>query len=129
MNPESDKTPAPYEVVRGGAKVKVCYLPNAATGETPKDEEVLVRIVPISLMAEYVDKIGSLAELVELLCEKKPGWADTLAPECVYAIDEIGRKLNDPFVGRFIERQTAAVNLMKQRAQQIAESMSSSPTR
>lgn len=102
---EPDKLPAAV-VINGGSKITVHKL----DGTT---EEVRVRLIPLSKMVDYLNRVGDITLFAELVCEQSPGWADTLSFDSIYQIDELARAINDPSLARYVKRQTAAVGQMK----------------
>lgn len=115
--------PNPHElnaevVINGAQKFTVTYLPDK--DGLSKTEEVMVRLIPVSKIGEYLSKIGVIEQLVELLTGKEAGWADTLSDDSLYAIDSLGRKINDPRLDRYVRRQTEAVSSLAAKAQNLA---------
>jgi hypothetical protein len=82
----------------GGSHVTVTKLDGTL-------ETVFVRIVPLSQMVRYASTLDNICELVELVCEKPKGWADTIAVDDALRLDEEVRRLNDPIMGRVAKRQ------------------------
>ena len=91
-------------VINGGVEHDVHFLAKGKPSET-----VLVKLVPISKIGQYLTSAGDMAKLVELCCGKDAGWADTVDDDSLFAIDTLARKINDPRVGRWLTRQKAAV--------------------
>lgn len=110
MSTQSEPTPAvtseaaaiaatPTDVIMNGGQSIKARLANGTT------EEVKVKLVPIGKIAAYLDKIGDPGAFVDFICGKPKDWSDTLHPDSFMEIDELGRKLNDPIVARFLNRQ------------------------
>ena len=88
-------------------------------------ETVSVSVLSIRKIQDYMLLQDSLADTIELVCAKEKGWADTLTLESAFELDEIARKLNDPFLEKFIQRQMNAIAKMKPMHQKVTDQVSS----
>ena len=80
-----------------------------------------MRPVLLPKIGEYMDRVGDLISFVELIASKPAGWADTLTDDSIYAIDTLGRELNNARLSRMLDRQVAAVGNLKPLATKIAD--------
>jgi hypothetical protein len=94
----TDQEPTPMDVIRGGNEIAVVF----ADGHR---ENVLVRMIPIRQFPTYLDLQMDEPAMVEFLCERPAGWADTLSYEGVERIVALGDVLNADFFGRWLRRR------------------------
>jgi hypothetical protein len=120
MDPE--KKPLAATIIAGSQPLIVEYREGAK-------EQVNVILVPLSKAGKYIENAGNFSAFVEMACGKDEGWADTLTDDSAYAVDELFRKLNDPRIDRYVQRQTAAVGTMLKMAEKFGASTTSSLTR
>lgn len=97
-------------VVNGGTEIEVKTIDG-------KSEKVKVRLVPVRQFDDYMKVVFDQPAFVEFVTGKDKGWADNLTDESMSAIDEMGRKLNDPRLDRHLDRQMAVVNQAKPMAE------------
>jgi hypothetical protein len=109
------ENPIPALVIINGAKEITVTMLDGTT------ETVGVRLVPLSKIGEYFDKVGDMPAFIELLTDKPAGWASLLADDSAYAIDSIGRALNDPRFVRLLGRQQEALTKLVPLAQEVSE--------
>lgn len=114
---DQDKIPADV-LINGGMEITV-------TLKTGAKETVKVLLVPLSKASRYVEFIDDLTLFTELVTAKPAGWADTLEDDSVYEIDELAKKLNDPRIDRFLQRQLKTVERMAPTAQAMRKAVAS----
>lgn len=68
-------------------------------------ESVKVRQLPVKLFPQYLATMLDEQKQVELLCDRQPGWADTLTPDSHELIVMEGEKLNRDFFSRWLQRK------------------------
>lgn len=81
--------------------------PLTVKNRTGEDEAVFVREMPMKEYPDYVRVVDDEERAVEFLCDKPPGWADTLPPDSVGEIVEVGERLNQavfPWLARRMRR-------------------------
>lgn len=85
---ETKTGPTEQEVVNGFTRVEVVHRKS-------KNKEVVdVAILPVSKLQAYAKLEGDPSRCAELLCGKKPGWADGLENASVYKVAEEGVRVN-----------------------------------
>ena len=110
--PNPPSTP-PMTILSGGER----YNAVMRDGTT---ETVTVRMMTIRELQGYISGIDDVSSFVEMACAKPTGWADTVFPDSLFALDEAARALNDPILDRLILRQVSAVQKMKPMMQNLA---------
>ncbi len=121
-------TPATV-AIKGGVKVHVEYRDGTF-------EDVLVRELPVRLINDFMSlyTAGDEPKLVELMCNKPEGWADTILVESHEEIIDKGLEVNFPVFERSASRREKMVDrlnpfLDRSRAlTQRLESLKPSPT-
>ena len=108
-------------VLNGGTTMTALHRDGTA-------EDVLVRVVPLSKVVQYASKIDNVCELIELVCDKPPGWADGLLPESAFALDDEARRLNDPTMARVAKRQQQVAGRIVEMSKGLAALTKSLPT-
>ena len=68
-------------------------------------EKVKIRQLPVSLYPAFLAAQDDEPKMVELLCDRPAGWADTIAPEAFEAIVIAGETLNPDFFSRWVQRR------------------------
>jgi hypothetical protein len=68
-------------------------------------ESVRVRQVPVREFPKYLEVMEDECRFVEFLCEKPPGWSDSLTPESSEQIVLEGEKVNSDFFSRWVRRR------------------------
>jgi hypothetical protein len=119
-------TPAPSPIpssviLNGGQSLKVTKL----DGTT---EEVVIRLVPLSQLADYFNKLDHMDQFIEFIVKKDKGYADTLTDDSQFAIDRIAKELNSFRMGRYLQRQVATQKETVERIRQITGLQISAPT-
>ena len=64
-----------------------------------------IRQLPVSLYPAFLAAQDDEPKMVELLCDRPAGWADTLTPEAFEAIVIAGETLNTDFFSRWVQRR------------------------
>lgn len=91
----------------GGKSLEVEYLDGTK-------ETVTVRLLPMrAILKEWAALHADEPAMVEFLCGKEEGWADTIRPESHVAIIDAGDKLNDPTYAAWVTRQAADIEKAK----------------
>lgn len=93
-----NEKPNAFETLMGGTQLEVNF--RNGTSDT-----VLVRQLAVKLFPELLQAAGDEPRLVELYCEKQPGWSDTLTNESFEAVILEGQRVNADFFGRWLARQ------------------------
>lgn len=106
MQNQPNLTAAPLTILTGGELISV----NMRDGST---QGVVVRLMTMRELQGYMTGLDDISGFIELACAKPKGWADELAPQSVFDVDEAARRLNDPTLDRLIQRQVSAVQMMK----------------
>ena len=111
-------------ILAGGVEIEVHYNDPATPPETVK-----IRQLPLRRMADFGALQGDEGALIDLFCNRPPGWSDTLDLASAEAIVELGTRLNlDPFA-RWAERRLAANEQLRPLLGKIPPgSLSPSPT-
>jgi hypothetical protein len=109
----STEPAAPLTILAGGEQ-------HAAALRDGTSETVTVRLMTMRELQGYLNGIDDISAFVELACAKPTGWADKLAPDSLFALDEAVRRLNDPILDRLIQRQVSAVQKMRPMAAKLA---------
>lgn len=94
------------ETLLGGLPISVKFR----DGTT---EKVFVREVPIRKLPDFMEAQDDEPALVELVCEKPEGWADTLTTESFEGIVRQGGDLNFPLLERWLQRKADAVKRLQ----------------
>lgn len=90
----------PAEILLAGGK-------QVAIQTTKGERElVLVRLATLRQVPKLLALLDKEAELLEFLCAKPEGWADSLTMECAALLLEEGLELNRPTIAGFIARQS-----------------------
>lgn len=92
--------PKPMETLLGHTDLTVTLL----DGST---EQVQVRQLPIREYPAYLAAQLDEAAMVEMICAKPAGWADTLTHESIESIVTEGDRMNADFFGRWLQRRIA----------------------
>lgn len=115
-SPASDNA---LEVIAGGRVLDVTHLALEDFDESSRKrlekfqplfgivERVKVHHIAVSDMQRYGSAIlgKDEATAIECYCRRDPGWADTLTPESVTALADLGLELNLPFFSAWFHRQ------------------------
>lgn len=88
-----------------------------------RQEEVYVRLIPISKLAEFIDSIGSVSRVIAMATGKDDAWIDLLDPDSVFHLDEVARAMNDPQIARWAQRQRATVGKTKGMMQDMVDAL------
>lgn len=89
--------------ILGGEEIRVTTVDG-------KTETVKVRQLPLSAYPAYLACQDDECVQVALLCDREPGWADTLTIESVEAILAKGDEINADFFGRWLRRRAARLD-------------------
>jgi hypothetical protein len=109
-------------IINGRRRVVVKFLDG-------RPEEIHVKLIPISKLAEFIDNIGSVPKVIAMATGKDEAWIDSLSPDSVFELDEIARTMNDPQIARWAARQRAAVTKTRGMMEElVAASKPSLPT-
>ena len=92
-------------ILHGGEDLDVMLL----TGET---ETVKVKLLKIAQFETYLRSVDNEARAAELLCGKEEGWGDTLTPDSLLNIVELGHDINFTSVFRWAQRRTNINEIM-----------------
>lgn len=85
-----------------------------------RQEEVYVRLIPISKLAEFIDSTGNVSRVIAMATGKDEAWIDSLDPDSVFHLDEVARVMNDPQIARWALRQRATVSKTRGMMEDIA---------
>ena len=94
----SDTTPNPLTTLLGGEELTLTQLDGAT-------ETVRVRQLAVRQLPQMLGALEDEARLVELYCDKPPGWADTLARASHEALIAAGERINGDIFARWVERR------------------------
>ena len=85
-------------IINGGVEISIIKLDGTA-------ESVKIRLLKINQFSSYLQAVESEEKTAELLCDKEPGWAETISTESLLDIIEKGHEINFPSVFRWAERK------------------------
>lgn len=119
MNPElvdanGVKTKHEFEVLNGGTQIEVSFREDQKTKETPPNEIIKIRKVPIRDMQSLARAWGQEDKEIPVYTQRSTEWTQTLTDESWEAVMEEGRRLNEAPFGRWFARQTKALEAMNQ---------------
>lgn len=82
-------------------------------------ETVLIRQIPVRQLQKFEQSLFDEAALVELVCEQKEGWDDTLVIASHEQLVAIGRAINTPFFNKLQERLLRDLEVVKENADRL----------
>jgi hypothetical protein len=101
----SDTTQPITAVILGGVAVTVRLLNGS-------EDLVFVREMTPRLMPGYLDRIEDEAAMIEFVCDKPKGWADTLTWESIALLCAEIDRVNAPFFGPWLQRRVARLGVL-----------------
>jgi hypothetical protein len=90
----------PFETIIGGTDAIV-------TLRDKSSEAVFIHQLPIEQFPKLLSVQDDEPKMVELFCQKQPGWASTLSLESIEHVIAEGERLNSDFFSRWVHRKLA----------------------
>lgn len=75
-----------------------------------REEEVVIRLAKVRELPKLLTLLDDEPELLEHLCDKEEGWADSLTIDSHEELVEAALELNRPTLAGFIARRTDTAN-------------------
>lgn len=96
--------PSPEQKMAGGDWLDVRYLPHER-GSAGRVETVFVRMCPLARFADksFLRALGNEGDLIDFYCSRPAGWNETLTVDSQEEILRLGRQLNFPTFGRWLQ--------------------------
>lgn len=112
----------PANVLLAGGESTKAYKNDGTT------EEVFVRLVPLSEAAKYFQTIGDLTDFLAFITGKPKAFIDGLTDDCQFDLDKRAKDLNSFRMGRYLDRQKATQQMLKEQTKGSTGSPTSAPT-
>lgn len=116
--------PSPEQTMAGGDWLDVRYLPHER-GSTGRVETVFVRMCPLARFADksFLRALGNEGDLIDFYCSRPAGWNETLTVSSQEEILRLGRQLNFPTFGRWLQSRKDNLHWAGMMISQMEESI------